>query len=66
MPDRLNSAPPSAIYMRQWIGSALFEVMACRLFGAKWLSEKPIWLILIGPLGNFNENLIKKNEKKAF
>ena len=36
-----NSSPPSATYMRQWIGSALVQIMACRLFGAKPLS-KPI------------------------
>ena len=35
----LNSSPPSAAYMRQWIGSALVEVMACRLFGAKPLPQ---------------------------
>ena len=27
------------IYMRQWIGWALAQIMACRLFGAKPLSE---------------------------
>ena len=35
----LNSSPPSAAYIRQWIGSALVQVMACRLFGAKPLPE---------------------------
>ena len=32
-----NSYPPGAAYtcMRQWIGSALVQIMACRLFGAK-------------------------------
>ena len=30
-----NLSPPSAGYMRQWIGSALVQIMACRLFGAK-------------------------------
>ena len=29
------SSPPSAAYMRQWIRSALVQIMACRLFGAK-------------------------------
>ena len=28
----INSFPPSATYMRQWIGSALIQIMACRLF----------------------------------
>ena len=36
-----NPSPPSAAYMRLWIGSALVQIMACRLFGAKPLS-KPI------------------------
>ena len=36
-----NSYPPCAPYMRQSIGSALVQIMACRLFGAKPLS-KPI------------------------
>ena len=30
---------PSAAYMRQWIGSALVEVKAFRIFGAKPLSQ---------------------------
>ena len=37
--DLLNSSPPSATYMRQWTGSTLVQVMACRLFGAKPLPE---------------------------
>ena len=35
----LNSSPPSAGYMRQWIGSALVQLMACHLFGTKPLSK---------------------------
>ena len=38
--SHINSSPPSAIYMRQWIGSALVQIMACRLFGAKPLSKQ--------------------------
>ena len=34
-----NSSPPSAAYMRPWIGSALVQIMACRIFGAKPLSK---------------------------
>ena len=30
-----NSSPPSAVYMGQWIGPALVQVMACCQFGAK-------------------------------
>ena len=37
----INSSPPSAAFMSQWIGSALVQIIACRLFGAKPLS-KPI------------------------
>ena len=35
----INLYPPSAAYMRQWIGSALFQIMACRLFGEKPLPK---------------------------
>ena len=35
----VDSSPPSAAFMRQWIGSALVQIMACRLFGAKPLSK---------------------------
>ena len=35
----VNSSPPSAAYMSRCIGSALVQIMACRLFGAKPLSE---------------------------
>ena len=38
-PQCINSSPPSATYMSQWIGSALVRLMACRLFGAKPLSK---------------------------
>ena len=39
-----NSSPSSAKYMRQWIGSALVQIMACRLNAAKPLSE-PVLLM---------------------
>ena len=31
----INSSPPSATYMRQWIGPTLVQIMACRLSSAK-------------------------------
>ena len=34
-----NSSPPTATFTRQWIRSALDQIMACRLFGAKPLSK---------------------------
>ena len=33
--DVIMPSPPSAAYMRQWIGSALVQIMACRLSGTK-------------------------------
>ena len=35
----VNSPPPSTAYIRQWIGSALVQIMACRLFGTEPLSK---------------------------
>ena len=35
----LSPPPSSAAYMRQWIGRALYQIMACRLFGANFLSK---------------------------
>ena len=35
----LSLSPPSAACMRQEIGSALVQIMVCRLFGAKPLSK---------------------------
>ena len=55
-----NSSPPSVAYMRQWISSALVQIMASRLFGAKPLSEPVLVYLSIGSLGkNFNEILTK-------
>ena len=35
----VNSSPPGAAYMRRWTGSALVQIMACRLLGAMPLPE---------------------------
>ena len=35
----INSSPPNATYMRPGTGASLFQIMACRLFGAKSLLE---------------------------
>ena len=48
-----NSSPPSAAYMRQWIRSALFQVMACCLFCAKPLPEPMLAYCQLGT--NFSE-----------
>ena len=36
----VNSSPHSAACMRRWIGSALLQIMVCRLFSTKPLSEQ--------------------------
>ena len=62
---------PHYIYMRQWIRSILVQIMACRLCGAKQLSQPMLaYCQSIGPLGtnwNFNQNTklsIHKNAPK--
>ena len=46
----LNPSPPSAAYMRQWTGSSLIQVMACRLFGAAitWTNAGLLSVRLLG------------------
>ena len=59
----LNSSSPSAAYMRHSIGSALVQIMACRIFGAKPLSKKYACLLSTVPLGtNFSE-ILTQNSK---
>ena len=45
----VNASPPSATYMLQWIESALAQVMAYRLIGAKQLSKLMLVHCLLGP-----------------
>ena len=45
----VNSHSPSAAYMRQWTRSALVQIMACRLFGAKPLFKPMLFFFSIGP-----------------
>ena len=45
----INSSPPSAAYMRQWIGSALIEIMAYRLFSVKSLSKPMLGYCQLNP-----------------
>ena len=37
--SNFNSSNPGAAYMSQWIGAALVQIIACRLFGAKQWCE---------------------------
>ena len=46
---RFDSSPPSSAYTRQWIGSILVEIMACRLFGAKPLSKPMLGYCQLDP-----------------
>ena len=67
----INSSPPSAIYMCQWIRSALVQIMACRLFGAKPLYLNQCWFIVNRTLGNklqwnFNQNTKPFSHENAF
>ena len=56
----VDSIPPSATYKHQWTGSALVQIMACRLFGAKPLSKPNAGLLSTGPFGtNFDAISIK-------
>ena len=62
----VNSSSHSAAYMRRWIGSALLQILVCRLFGTKPLSEQTFRYsqeLSPGPLvyrnklqWNFNQN----------
>ena len=54
--------PPGAAYRRQWIGSALVRIMACRLFGANPLSKPMLgycivnWTLRSKLQWNYNQN----------
>ena len=67
----ISSSPPSATDMHQWIGSALVQIMACRLFGAKPLSKPMLIFLSIRPLeANFSDFFYQNTElsihKNAF
>ena len=67
--QRLNSYPPSAAYMRQWIRSALVHIMICRLFGDKPLSKPVLGYCHLGTkkqiLVKFNPNTKLFNHENA-
>ena len=44
-----NLSPLSAAYMGQWIRSALVQIMACRLFGAKPFSKPMLEYCYLDP-----------------
>ena len=43
----VNSSPPSGAYMHQWIGWALVQIMACRLFSAIKPLSNPAMLVIV-------------------
>ena len=45
----VNSSPLSTAYMRQWTGSTLLQVMACRLFGSQPLPEPMMTVCQLDP-----------------
>ena len=62
-----NLSPPSAAYKGQWIGSALVQLMACRLFGAKPLSEPVLPYCQLGrPRGTYFSRIFFKIQKFSF
>ena len=58
----IDSYPPSTTYMRQWIGSALVQVMACRLVGNKQYPNHCWPTVNWSPRNKFQWNL-KRNTK---
>ena len=50
----VNSSPPSVVFMCQWTGSKLVQIMACHLFGTKRLPEAM-------PLSCLNQAIIWNN-----
>ena len=59
-PQWVNKSPPSVAYMRQWIGSALDKIMACRLSApSHYLNQCWVivdWTLRNKLLWNFNQN----------
>ena len=47
--DQLTPLPLSAAYMHQWIGYAMVQIMARRLFGAELLSEQTLGYCQLDP-----------------
>ena len=56
----LNSSPPRAAYMHQWTGSALVQVMTCRLFSTKPLPEQMLTHYHWTPRNKLQGNLNRK------
>ena len=59
----INSYPPSATYVRQWIGSALVQIMARRLFSTKPLNIKQFCFIVKWTFRNTLQWHLNQNTK---
>ena len=64
------SSPPDATYMCQWIGLALVQIMACRLYAAPSHYLNQFWFIINWTLKNklqwnFNQNKKKFHSRKC-
>ena len=53
--ELINSSLPSGVYMRQWIGSTLVQIIVCRLFGAKPFSKPMLGYCQLALGTNFSE-----------
>ena len=63
----INSSLPSAAYMRPWTGSTLIPIRACRLVGAKSLSEPMLnWTLKNKLQWNFYRNSCLFIQENAF
>ena len=58
--DIFNSSTPGAAHMRRWTGSALAQVVACHLFGAKPLPEP---ILTNGQLDNLAQTSVTFESK---
>ena len=66
----VNSSPPRAVYMRQWIRSALIKIIAYHLSGAKPLSKPMLGYCQLDPWNelhwSFNQNTKRFIHENAF
>ena len=58
--------PPYVTYMRQWIGSALVQTMACRLFGTKPFSKPAMDYCQLEPRNILQWSFDQNTKKKSF
>ena len=56
----IESSPPSPGCMRQWMGSTLIHIMACRLFGATALTKPMLGYCQLNPWEHTSVKLLSK------